>query len=299
MTNNTTSFLFLILLTLVFVPHPSQSQEKNKILFFQTDWGRTLPWDTFCEKTKAAGYDGIETWFPKNKESLTELETALQKHGLQVIYLAGTDKTLDFASSLKKYKKDLESIVAAAPAAVNCHTGSDFFTFEQNRAFIEAANTISKENNIPIYHETHRGRFSFNLPGTQKSVKAIPDLKLNLDISHWMVVHESLLENQEPALTEVIDRTHHIHTRVGHAEGPQVNDPAAPEWQGTLERHLAIWETIIKKRWAENNRPVTITTEFGPPAYMPTLPYTQVPVADQWQANLFIMQALKDKMGVD
>ena len=250
-------FSFLIFLTLLFAPLPSQSQEENRLLFFQTDWGRNLPWDSFCEKTKAAGYHGIETWFPKNWESLKELETALQKHGLQVIYLAGTDKSIDFASSLKKYREDLKAIVATAPMAVNSHTGSDFFTFEQNRAFIEAANTISEENNIPIYHETHRGRFSFNLPDTRQYLQTIPDLKLNLDISHWMVVHESLLQNQEQALTEIMDRTHHIHARIGHAEGPQVNDPAAPEWKDALERHLDIWSKIIKQRGTEGNIPFT------------------------------------------
>ena len=33
---------------------------QEKLLFFQTNWGNTLSWDAFCEKTKASGYDGIE-----------------------------------------------------------------------------------------------------------------------------------------------------------------------------------------------------------------------------------------------
>ncbi len=287
-----------LLLVILLTTLSSHSQQKNQIKFFQTDWGRNVSWDAFCEKTKAAGYDGIETWFPKKIEDRLALDKALEKYDLKVIYLAGADRNVDFETSLRRYTEDLMSIVSSAPVAINCHTGSDFFTFEQNKAFIDAANRISKENDIPIYHETHRSRFSFNLPDTEQYLKAIADLKLTLDISHWMVVHESLLEDQNKNLEEVIDRTHHIHARVGHQEGPQVNDPEAPEWQSTLNRHLDIWEKVIRKRWSENDKTFTITTEFGPPNYMPTLPYTQVPVADQWKANVFIMEALKKRMGV-
>jgi len=288
-----------ILLIILLTALHSRSQQKNQLQFFQTDWGRSVSWDAFCEKTKAAGYDGIETWFPKNVDDRLSLDKALDKHGLKVIYLAGTDKTIDFETSLRRYTEDLMSIASFEPVAINCHTGSDFFTFEQNKAFIDAANKIAKENDIPIYHETHRGRFSFNIPDTEEYLKAIPNLQLNLDISHWMVVHESLLETQENNLVEVINHTHHIHARVGHAEGPQVNDPEAPEWQKALQRHLEIWEKVIHKRWQESDKPFTITTEFGPPTYMPTLPYTQVPVADQWKANVFIMKALKKRMKLE
>lgn len=287
-----------VLLILLLTTLTSHSQQKNRLQFFQTDWGRNISWDAFCERTKASGYDGIETWFPKNPEEEKELKAALEKYGLAVGFLNGTDKSLPFDESLKAYTENFKKILAWKPVYINCHTGSDFFTFEQNKAFIDTATKISKEINIPIYHETHRGRFSFNLPDTEDYLKAIPDLKLNLDISHWMVVHESLLENQDIPLEVVIGRTHHIHARVGHAEGPQVNDPEAPEWQKALNRHLDIWEKVIRKRWQESDRPFTITSEFGPPAYMPTLPFTQVPVADQWKANVFIMGALKERLGI-
>jgi len=285
------------LLTLILTAQGLFAQQENRLQFFQTDWGRSVSWDAFCEKAKASGYDGIETWFPKNNmENRLDLDRALEKYNLKVIYLAGTDKTVDFETSLRKYTEDLMLIATTGAIAINCHTGSDFFTFEQNKAFIAAANKISKENDIPIYHETHRGRFSYNLPDTQNYLESIPELRLTLDISHWMVVHESLLEKQDTQLETVIDRTHHIHARVGHAEGPQVNDPQAPEWKTALDRHLDIWENVIRKKWQESEEPFTLTTEFGPPNYLPTLPYTQIPVADQWKANVFIMEALKQRM---
>lgn len=276
----------------------SFSQGKNQLQFFQTDWGRTISWDAFCERTKASGYDGVETWFPNDEKSQNELKAALKKYGLLVGFLNGTNKSLPFEESLKSFTEHFATLIKWNPAYINCHTGSDFFTLEQNKDFIEAANKASKVSGIPIYHETHRGRFSFNLPDTESYVATIPDLKLTLDISHWMVVHESLLQNQDKNLLEVMNRTYHIHARVGYAEGPQVNDPEAPEWKTALNRHLDIWEKIIRKNW-ETIPIFTITTEFGPADYMPTLPYTRLPVADQWKANTYMMQALKERLNIE
>lgn len=285
----------ILLLSILF----GHSQETGKLLFFQTDWGRQTSWDAFCERTKASGYDGIETWFPTSPKSQSELKSALEKHGLLVGFLNGTDRSLPFEQGLKVFKAHFKTLAAWKPAYINCHTGSDFFTFEQNKAIVEAANEAGIAHNIPVYHETHRGRFSFNLPGTRHYLEEVQNLKLTLDISHWMVVHESLLEGRDENLEIILDRSHHIHARVGHAEGPQVNDPEAPEWQGALDRHMDIWEEVIRKKWKESNRPFTITTEFGPPNYLPTLPYTKLPVADQWKANVFIKEAIKKRMNIE
>lgn len=274
------------------------SQQSGNLEFYNTDWGRQISWDAFCEKTKADGYAGLETWFPSDKKSQQELKAALEKYDLKVGFLNGTNKSLPFEESLKSYSEHFKTLIAWKPAYINCHTGNDFYSFEQNKAFIDAANKIAKENNIPIYHETHRGRFSYNLPDTKKYIQAIPDLKMTLDISHWMVVHESLLQNQDIELKEVLDRSYHIHARVGHPEGPQVNDPEAPEWKKAVDRHLDLWEKVIRQKWKTNSI-YTITAEFGPADYMPTLPYTRVPVADQWKANLYMMKALKERLNIE
>ncbi|MUH36246.1 sugar phosphate isomerase/epimerase [Zobellia amurskyensis] len=293
-----TKLRHLYIVALLLTSTIGTSQEQKTIQFFQTDWGCTISWDAFCEKTAAAGYDGIEIWFPNAVEDQQNLKAALKKHDLKVGFINGTNKSVSFEESLKSYEAHLRFLTTWSPVYINTHTGNDFFTFAQNKAFIAIANTIAKESKIPIYHETHRGRFSFNLPDTKTYLAAIPDLKLNLDISHWMVVHESLLEQQDNTLKEVIERTHHLHARVGHSEGPQVNDPEAPEWKKAVERHLTIWEKVIRNHW-ETNDTFTLTTEFGPAGYMPTLPFTQVPVADQWKANLYMMKVIKERMNIE
>jgi hypothetical protein len=91
-----------------------------------------------------------------------------------------------------------------------------------------------------------------------------------------------------------LQRTDHLHARIGHPEGPQVNDPRAPEWEGAVKAHLEWWDKIAAFKKAEG-KPLTVLTEFGPPDYMPTTPYTRKPLADQWAINVHMMQLLRKR----
>ena len=284
--------LVLIILSIVC---SSKIIAQNKVLFFQTDWGFEGTTEVFIKKAKISGYDGIEIWSPIDPKKQIQISKLLKKHNMKVIFLCGSNSNLPFENSLSTYKEYLKNTIKLNPVAINSHTGSDFYTFSQNMRFIEEANKLSNHYNIPIYHETHRGRFSYSLPKTIEYIEKNKDLVLTLDISHWMVVHESLLDKRTHLLKKIIKRSNHIHARVGFQEGPQVNDPAAPEWKSVVERHLNIWKSVIQKIQNEKKIP-TITTEFGPPNYMPTLPNTQEPMTDQWMANLYIMKMLKKRL---
>ena len=282
------AFLFIFFLSPIFA--------QQQLQFFQTDWGNKLSMDEFLKRTKNDGYDGIETWFPYDETVQKELKAGLEKYELKVIFLHGTNKGLPYEEALKVYEENLQKIIAWNPVKINSHTGSDYWTLEQNKAFINVTVKASKASGIPIVHETHRSRFSFNVPLTVEMVNAMPDLRLNLDISHWMVVHERLIGLKDPLLQQIIPRVDHIHARVGFAEGPQVNNPASPEWKSALTTHLDIWEHTIRNSGQEV---YTITTEFGPPPYLPTVPFSNVPIADQWEANVFIMRAIKARFAND
>ncbi|MFM1879307.1 MAG: hypothetical protein RLZZ241_2173 [Bacteroidota bacterium] len=273
--------------------------QNREIWFFQTDWGNTLSWDAFCARAKASGFDGIDIWLPAEPEAQTALKQALNKYNLKLNLMHGTNRSVPYDESLRQYTLKLYELAKWNPILINSHTGSDFFSAAQNSSFIEAAQRVSLETGIPIYHETHRSRFSYTLPATAEYLRSISELKLTADISHWMVVHESLLESQDNMLRDVLKRANHIHARIGHSEGPQVSDPRAPEWKTALDRHLDLWKDIILRIWENENHPATVTTEFGPPDYMPTLPYSGIPVADQWEANVFMITAIKTKLGLE
>ncbi len=222
---------------------------------------------------------------------------AVQKYSLELILLA-IPGSADFEEHKKQLENILRDFVTLKPILINTHTGRDYFTFEQNRQLILLADKVARETKAKIIHETHRGRFSYAAPAMKPYLEKLPDLRLTLDISHWCNVAESLLENQTEVVNLALSRTDHIHSRVGHAEGPQVNDPRAPEWDREVKAHLAWWDKIVDIHRRQGSKQITITTEFGPANYLPTLPYTRQPVARQWDINVHMLQLLKKRYEV-
>ena len=267
-----------------------------KLKLLATNWGFSGTLDEYCAKVKKDGYDGIEIWWPLEKKDQDELFSLLKKHDLEVGFLcAGSD------SNYKKHFDQFTQMIDAAanetiqkPLYINCHSGRDYFTYEQGKTFIDHTIALAKSTGIKICHETHRSRLLYAAPVARHYMETIPDLRITFDVSHWCNVHESLLEDQPETLNLALQRVDHIHARVGHAEGPQVNDPRAPEWDHAVKAHLAWWDKVVEIK-KQKGDVLTILTEFGPPDYMPTLPYTRQPLADQWAVNLYMMQMIRNR----
>ena len=119
-----------------------------------------------------------------------------------------------------------------------------------------------------------------------------PDLRITFDVSHWCNVHESSLEDQPETLAMTLDRVDHIHARIGHSEGPQVNDPRAPEWNHFVKAHFDWWDKVVERKKKEGKL-MTFLTEFGPVDYMPAMPYTRQPLANQWDINKHMLDTLR------
>jgi hypothetical protein len=86
----------------------------------------------------------------------------------------------------------------------------------------------------------------------------------------------------------------HIHARVGFEEGPQVNDPRAPEWKAHVEGFENWWQLIWKHQRDVKKYTVTsVTPEQGPFTYQPCIPYTLQPLADIWEVNNWIGDRMK------
>ncbi len=261
-----------------------------------TSWGFTGTVDAFCEKAKKEGYDGIEMWWPTTKEGQDELFAALKKHQLDIGFL-----TAGYQSNYKQHADTFKQMITAAannteqrPLYINCHSGKDYFSYEENVALIDFTTALARQTGIKICHETHRSRMLFSAPVAKHFLQKVKDLRITFDVSHWCNVSESLLQDQPETLALAIQRCDHIHARIGHPEGPQVNDPRAPEWADAVKAHYAWWDQIIAIK-KQNGDTMTILTEFGPPDYMPTLPYTQQPVANQWEINAFMMRELRKR----
>ncbi len=274
-------------------PLDMRSNAGYELLIMATNWGFNGNAQTFCEAAKKEGYNGIEVWMPGDEKSRNEIAEAALKNNLALAFLYGGGDA-DPVKHLQQFTDGIQQATQYKPVYINCHSGKDYFTAEQNTQFINYTAPLSLKTGIPIYHETHRGRSLFAAHVTGEFIKKIPSLRLTFDVSHWCNVHESLLGDQAETLARVLERVDHIHARIGHAEGPQVNDPRAPEWESAVKAHMNWWDKVAERKKKEGKR-LTILTEFGPPDYLPTLPYTRQPVASQWDINVYMMNLLRKR----
>ncbi len=278
------------------ISNGSKFNDKLSLKVLGTSWGYEGSVDSFCAQVKQEGYDGIEMWWPTEREHKEELFTVLKKYDLEIGYLCASHES-DFKKHLAGFKSNLSAATTEferKPLYINCHSGKDYFSLDQNQAIIDATLEANAKTGIPVYHETHRSRMLFAAHIAQRYLEKNPDMRITLDISHWCNVHESLLADQPEAVALALSRTGHIHSRVGHAESPQVSDPRAPEWADALKAHLAWWDIVVKHK-IEKGETLTVLTEFGPPAYLPTMPFTNLPVADQWGINVHMMKLFRER----
>jgi hypothetical protein len=268
-----------------------------EIHFFISHWGNEhLSPEQFFRKAKDAGYDGIEYNISLETKNFERIHRLFEKHGLLFIGQQNLNITGTFQEHLHQLKNHLKFIAGFGPVLINSHTGKDYFDLNVNAEIVEAVDQVSKETGIPIVHELHRGRFLYSSSAAKNYFDRFPDLQIAADFSHWCCVSESLLEGQEEIVEEAIKRSKHIHARVGYSQGPQVSHPFAPEHKAALEKHLHWWQKIVAYQKSVGSKSLTFTVEFGPPPYMPTLPFTNQPVIDLWDLNLKMMHFLKEKI---
>jgi len=260
-------------------------------------WGQqdTLP-EVFLNNVIAAGYNGIEIdpgaldkeyWIPL-------LKNIREQHpGFIVVaqmVLEEGDGTFDafYTHMLRR----LELLAGFDPLFINCHTGRDYFSFRENCTLIQTAMDFSRQSNIPVYHETHRGRFSYALHRMPDYLEQFPELELVADYSHWCAVSESMLSCQAHTLEKLLPNIKHIHARVGYEHGPQLPDPFVPACRPYLEQFSSWWRGILDHHRKQAQH-FTICTEAGPVPYMPVNPANGKPLADQWIINTKMLQHLK------
>ena len=260
-----------------------------ELLIFRHNWG--LPeasWEQKLATIQQGGFAGVETGelLPADYSRFQDL---LLKHKLRFIpqiFTAGTT----VGEHLASFRQQLTAVRRISPIRVNCHSGSDRWSSDEAKKFFGEALQVEADTEFPVAHETHRGRCLFHPWAAARLLEAFPKLHLCADFSHWVCVCERLLNEEEGILRECARRAIHIHARVGFENGPQVNDPRAPEWKTHVEAHEKWWTWIWEAQKAQGASFITMTPEFGPPTYLPTQPFTQTPIANleeicNWQAQ--------------
>ncbi len=272
-----------------------------QIKYVCTFWGcENDTADTFLERVMSAGYNGVEINLPSLSSPFTpqfiNLLNNLYLEQRQFVFIP-QQLSLPINDSVKDYIKLMErkllQLADYKPNFINSHTGKDYFSFDDNCRVIEAAMNISNKTGVRILHETHRGRFSFHAASLIPYIKKFPEMELVGDFSHFCTVSESMLQDQEEIIEQIIPHVSHIHARIGNEQSPQVNDPSAEEWIPYFKFYSEWWKKIVKTKKQARCKNFTITPEFGPAPYMPVEPFSQKPLSNQWNNNIHMMNELK------
>ena len=275
-----------------------------EIKYICTYWGcEHLSAKDFLSNVIANGYDGVEINFPDDENFIAEFleELEIIRHSINPNFIFIAQQVLpneneSIADYSNRLTKRLEFLTTLKPNYINSHTGKDYYGFSDNCKIIETTERIARNSGIPIWHEIHRGRFSFHLKTLQNYLELFPKINLIADFSHFCVVSESDLHDQHDLLTKLYPNIKHIHARIGFEQSPQVNNPFAPEWKCHLERYTSWWKQIIEVQSKRNVEQITITPEFGPFPYMPQEPFTKKPLSNQWETNLQMKQYLQQNL---
>lgn len=91
-----------------------------------------LPFNTFCRNAKIAGYDGVEMALPLEAEERRAVVDTLGEYGLELIGQYWQSLERDPDEHRRNYETYLRNLAAARPVLINCQTGKDYFTPDQN-----------------------------------------------------------------------------------------------------------------------------------------------------------------------
>lgn len=259
-----------------------------QLAVFKSTWGMEGEIEAQLHAIAAAGYAGAEMLVPDDADG-PRVRAALGASGLEAIPLV-----LHYSEDRDAYRREIERAVAMEPAQITSHTSGDWLSNAEAVDFLGWALELERETGVPIAHETHRGHLLATPWQTAAVLRELPDLRIAADYSHWVVVAERLLDDRAGDIELANRHAIHVHARVGSPEAPQVNDPRVPANRDLVERFEAWWAAIMRARIEAGADRLTITPEYGPPPYMPTLPATDEPVADLWEICLWGAGRVRD-----
>ncbi|OMF27211.1 xylose isomerase [Paenibacillus sp. FSL H8-0548] len=234
------------------------------------------------------GFDGINAFVPAPEERGLWKEL-LEQYGLSFSVNA-------YPASLTEMSDFLEEAAAFGKVSyINAQVMRPFLTGESAIELLSGIDALSREAGIPVYIETHRGTITQDLIRMQQFLQSLPELRLTIDYSHYVVAGElhTISPEAEQLLQALLPNASSIHTRISNGEqiqidaGPEGNHPMLPHFAGWWESAMRHWRMASK---AENrNFPVVI--ELGPAPYAITVDEAasrQVEISNRWSQSLYL-----------
>lgn len=251
-----------------------------------TEW----TFDEKFQRVAAAGFEAVECWLSDENER--EITDALRRHGLRLVLGHRPFAPADIRKTVDRAVRLGADFVFAQPM-------SAFASLDEVVELVTEGRKMANDAGMPLFVETHRNNFTENLPQTLQLIERVPDIRFTADLSHFVVVGEFYGWKEERAVERmmpVLERTSHMHGRIGNGEQVQV-DVGDGSGQ-TPQFFVELWSTAMR-HWLSGAQPGDVfpfASELGPPRYAITLPDGSE-FSDRWEQSLVMKRLAEQAWG--
>ena len=242
----------------------------QRLLVFQSLWamrrrrpdGLEWPLEEQARMIAEAGFDGASVDFGDARFA-RRATALLADHGL-------TWQAEAFVSTVAQ----LEPIVALwgelGGTHVNLLPVVRPYRLDEAIPFVEGWRSIADRAGAPLNIETHRNELTNDLIFTLHLLDRMPDLRLEADLSHYLVGREMwfpIAEADHALMRRVLDNAWGLQGRVASRE--QIQVPLFPHLRHWLDLFLGWWDYGMRswRRRAGRDEALTFLCELGPPEY--------------------------------
>ncbi|RXZ79686.1 sugar phosphate isomerase/epimerase [Paenibacillaceae bacterium] len=238
------------------------------------------------ERIAEAGFGAISAAIPSPEEEKV-WHRLLDRYNLAFNAMAFPSKVEDLQVIIEQARR------FGRVQYVNLQVMDGFIIDRHAAELLAGLMEAARQAGLPTFVETHRGTATQDLIRTVEYVATVPDLRLTIDLSHYVVAGElqNNLGKAEPYFERMLERTSAIHARV--SSGEQVQIDIGPEGCHPMAGHFKRWWGQAMDNWLQQACPgdvLPFVTELGPPGYyaITRRDHTgqEIEISDRWQQAL-------------
>jgi Xylose isomerase-like TIM barrel len=255
------------------------------------DKGKEWSLEEKFEQIAKAGFTGIFGSLPAPQDEPL-WRRLMEEYGFS-FGLESFPATTEDLHTLLKRANDFEVLYVNAQIPDAFIVGQE--AINRIQGLMEEANRFG----VPFFVETHRGRITQDLLRTIEYVNAIPNMRLTMDLSHYVLAGEMYeFEQADPYFDRLLQRTSSIHARVTNAQQIQID--VGPNGEHPMVEHFVNWWKRGMAYWlkeAEVGDVLPFVCEIGhhytvTPNYLPGFSWEEH--YDRWQQSLVFKRLAKD-----
>lgn len=234
------------------------------------------------ERVAEAGFAGLLSRLPEHGQE--DWVRLLRSHGLQW-------GVQSFPSSGDTFLPILKRCRELGAQYVNAQVANSFVTGDEAVRLLGGLLESAERAQIPMFVETHRGKITQDLLRTLSYIEALPELRLTLDLSHYVLAGEITAEQDAIEagrwFVPLFRRASCIHGRVSN--GQQIQTEIGREGDDPCSARFVSWWSSCMHEWFTEAGPGDVfpfVCELGPAPY--AMKSGDDELSDRWEQALIL-----------